>query len=54
MSEDDEPEWLDEIRDAIDTEPDLEPTAPDRAFELWMQQQQDKADSTLQSYRYRP
>lgn len=53
MSEDDEPEWLDEIRDAIDTEPDLEPTAPDRAFELWMQQQQDKADSTLQSYRYR-
>jgi site-specific recombinase XerD len=50
---DDEPEWLDEIRDAIDSEPDLEPTSPEKAFELWMHQQEDNAESTLQSYRYR-
>jgi site-specific recombinase XerD len=53
MSGDDEPDWLDDIKEALDTEPDLEPTAPDRAFEIWMQQQQDSAESTLQSYRYR-
>lgn len=50
---DDVPEWVDEIKDALDTGPDLEPIAPQRAFELWMQQQQDSAESTLQSYRYR-
>lgn len=57
MSEDDIPEekpaWLSDIEEAIDTDPDLEPTKPDRAFELWMQQQQDSAESTLQSYQYR-
>ena len=44
---------LAEIKEALDTEPDLDSTPPARAFELWMQQQQDKAESTLQSYRYR-
>jgi len=50
---DDPPEWLNELRESIETEPELEPTPPAKAFQLWIQQQQDKADSTLQSYRYR-
>jgi len=53
MTDDEPPEWVDEIRDALDTEPDLVETSPERGFELWMEQQQNLADSTLQSYRYR-
>lgn len=53
MSSEDAPGWVDDLKDALDSEPDLEPTAPDQAFDLWMQQQQDSAESTLQSYRYR-
>jgi len=49
---DEPPEWLDDLRESIETEPELESTPPEKAFSLWMQQQ-DKADSTLQSYRYR-
>jgi len=50
---DEPPEWLDDLRESIETEPELESTPPGKAFSLWMQQQQDKAESTLQSYRYR-
>jgi len=42
---------LEELRDIVD-DPDLVETPPREAFDLWMDQQ-DKAESTLQSYRYR-
>ena len=44
-------EILDELRDMLDVE-DLESTEPQEAFSLWIQQL-DRADSTMQSYRYR-
>ncbi|MBV0925031.1 site-specific integrase [Halomicroarcula limicola] len=55
MSEDDRDadDVLDELREMLDDEADLDSTAPRKAFDLWMQQQQDAAESTLQSYRYR-
>lgn len=53
MSEDDDlEEVLEEIRDQLDDEPELESTRPTEALELWFQTL-DRADATLQSYRYR-
>jgi len=57
MSEDghddrDAEDILDDLREMVDAEPDLEPTEPAEAFEMWLKQL-DRADSTLQSYRYR-
>jgi site-specific recombinase XerD len=49
---DDREDVLDELRDLIDSEDDLDPIDPREAFDLWMQQQE-MADSTAQSYRYR-
>jgi len=52
---DDEPdadELLDELRDMVDASADLDSVEPREAFDLWMQQQE-MADSTAQSYRYR-
>ncbi|ELZ08513.1 integrase [Halovivax asiaticus JCM 14624] len=52
MSSDDRlDELADEIVARLDDE-DLEPTAPTKAFELWTEQL-DRADSTIESYRYR-
>jgi site-specific recombinase XerD len=55
MSDDDAnaDEVLDELREMIDADQELESIAPREAFDLWMQQQQDKSKSTLESYRYR-
>ncbi|WP_135304095.1 tyrosine-type recombinase/integrase [Haloarcula amylovorans] len=55
MSEDDRDadDVLDELREMLDDDVGLDSTAPRKAFDLWMQQQQDAAESTLQSYRYR-
>ncbi|WP_328765627.1 tyrosine-type recombinase/integrase [Haloarcula rubra] len=44
-------ELLDEMRDMLG-EDDLDSTPPNEAFDLWIQQQ-DRAESTLQSYQYR-
>lgn len=44
-------EILDEMRDMLG-EDDLDSTPPNEAFDLWIQQQ-DRAESTLQSYQYR-
>lgn len=41
-----------EIHDLLDEDEDLEPTAPREAFDLWLSQL-DRAQSTIQSYRYR-
>ena len=48
---DDQEDVLEELREIVG-EPDLVETSPREAFDLWMDQQ-DKAESTLQSYRYR-
>ncbi|MFC7248283.1 tyrosine-type recombinase/integrase [Halomicroarcula sp. GCM10025324] len=54
MSDDerDADELLDELREIVDEEPDLESVEPREAFDIWMKQQ-DMAESTAQSYRYR-
>lgn len=54
MSEDrdDVDEVLDELRDIVDDEPDLESTSPERARDLWLESH-DGADSTIGSYRRR-
>ena len=54
MSDDDEAvrDVLEEIREAVDDEDDLEPTPPREAFDLWIQQL-DRAESTIESYQYR-
>jgi len=54
VSEDepDADELLDELRDMVDSSADLDSVEPREAFDLWMQQQE-MADSTAQSYRYR-
>jgi site-specific recombinase XerD len=51
--EEDVMDALDEIRDKLDDSPDLESTHPREAFDLWLRQNDDKADETLGSYRYR-
>ncbi|WP_436924900.1 tyrosine-type recombinase/integrase [Halosimplex amylolyticum] len=45
-------EVLSDIRDQLEDEPELESTAPTKALDLWFQSL-DRADSTIQSYRYR-
>ncbi|WP_238378378.1 tyrosine-type recombinase/integrase [Haloarcula rubripromontorii] len=50
--EPDADELLDELRDMVGASDDLESVEPREAFDLWMQQQE-MADSTAQSYRYR-
>ncbi len=50
---DEKPAWLADLHADLTSERDLESTTPAKAFELWMQQLQDNAESTLQSYRYR-
>lgn len=50
--ESDADEVLDELREMLDAERELDSIKPREAFDLWMQQQ-DKAEATLQSYRYR-
>jgi len=50
--EPDADELLDELRDMVDASDDLESVEPREAFDLWMQQQ-DVAESTAESYRYR-
>lgn len=54
MSDDSEDaeEVLDELREMLESEDDLDSVEPREAFELWMQQQE-MAESTAQSYRYR-
>ncbi|WP_018257664.1 tyrosine-type recombinase/integrase [Halomicrobium katesii] len=49
---DDVRDVLEEIREAVDDEADLEPTPPREAFDLWIQQL-DRAESTIESYQYR-
>lgn len=44
---------LEEIRDAVADDPELRSTPPREAFDLWMESSSDKADATLQSYKYR-
>jgi len=46
-------ERIDELREMIGAEEELQPMAPDRAIELWFGQLDDPADSTVQSYHYR-
>lgn len=53
MTEDDILDELQEIRAELDTSEDLESTPPREAFDLWLRQQADKADETVQSYQYR-
>lgn len=45
-------EIIDELREMVDADPELVPTEPREAFDLWIEQL-DRAESTLQSYRYR-
>jgi integrase len=45
-------ELLEELRRMVDEEPDLVPTEPREAFEMWIEQL-DLAESTIRSYRYR-
>jgi len=53
MTDDRDPEaLLDELRDLVDAEPELESTSPDRAWQLWIKSL-DRADSTIDTYRYR-
>jgi len=49
---DDVDEVLDELREIVDDDPDLDSTSPEEAYELWFKSL-DRADQTLQSYRYR-
>ncbi|NLV09992.1 tyrosine-type recombinase/integrase [Halomicrobium mukohataei] len=49
---DDVRDMLEEIREAVDDDADLEPTPPREAFDLWLQQL-DRAESTIESYQYR-
>jgi len=55
MSDEDAEDVLDELREMLENEndeDDLDSIAPREAFDLWMQQQE-MADSTAESYRYR-
>jgi len=49
---DDVEDLLDELRDIVDDEADLEPTSPEEARTLWIESH-DGADSTIQSYKRR-
>lgn len=54
MSDEEVLDRLEEIRSHLeDGEPNLHPTEPREAFGLWLTNNQDKSDSTLQSYEYR-
>lgn len=46
-------ESLDELKDSIDPEADLEPMSPREAREHWLDRQEEKADSTIRSYKDR-
>jgi len=52
-SEEDVLDHLEEIREQLRDEPELNSTDPREAFGIWLTDNQDKADSTLQSYEYR-
>lgn len=53
MSDNEVLERLEEIREQLDDEPELESTEPREAFQMWMQANADKAEETQQTYRYR-
>jgi len=44
---------LEEIREQLDDDPELESTAPREAFQMWLQANSEKAEETQQSYQYR-
>ncbi len=44
---------LDELKESIDPEADLEPMSPREAREDWLDRQEEKADSTIRSYEDR-